>query len=191
MNRRLKQLSLGMISCILTMGLTLSAQAIEFNISWTGINDYTMTGMFGYNDSLINTGAIDKTQIDSLMIEGFLNNVSIGTWDLADGQGAGAPPFNFNFDTTAETFLVGGNSDTNTGQRWNFLGNPGLGFVSGGAAQGLTLNGVFIGDSSSPFSPSTLVATQKASAPIPEPSTMILFGTGLASIIAWQRKRAV
>lgn len=46
-----------------------------------------MTGMFSYSDALINTGAINGSQIDTLMIDILLNGVSQGTWNLADGQG--------------------------------------------------------------------------------------------------------
>ena len=86
-----------------------------------------MTGMFGYDDSLINTGAIDGTQIDFLMIEGFLNGGSIGTFagtSTAEQRGD-ADPFNFNFNTTTQTFIVGGSAFGATGQSWNsgFLSN--------------------------------------------------------------------
>ena len=64
-----------------------------------------MTGMFGYDDSLINTGAINGTQIDFLMIEGFLNGGSIGTFagTSTAEQRNDADPFNFNFNTTTES----------------------------------------------------------------------------------------
>jgi len=90
------------------------SHAIGFTISWTGTGGYTMTGMFSYSDALINTGAIDETQIDTLMIDVLLNGVSQGMWNLADGQGAGADSFNFTFDTTTETFVVGGNSSSSS-----------------------------------------------------------------------------
>ncbi|MDR4485926.1 MAG: hypothetical protein R3B83_00095 [Nitrospirales bacterium] len=83
------------------------SHAIGFNVGWTGSGGYSMTGMFSYSDALINTGAINGSQIDTLMIDILLNGVSQGTWNLADGQGPGASAFNFNFNTTTETFLVG------------------------------------------------------------------------------------
>jgi hypothetical protein len=49
------------------------SHAIGFNISWTGTGGYSMTGMFRYDDSLINTGAIDEGVLTSFMTEGFLN----------------------------------------------------------------------------------------------------------------------
>lgn len=176
------------IAALLVGGIS-TAHAIGFNISWTGANNYTMTGMFGYDDSLINTGAIDETQLDFFMIEGFLNGGSIGTWDLADGVTTSFP-FNFNFDTNTEAFLVSGGGTSNTGQLWNLDGNPGLGFIINGPGnnQGFSLDGLIIANSFLPTSPSNLSATRKASAPIPEPSTMLLLGTGLAGIIAWRRK---
>jgi hypothetical protein len=75
----------GFLAVTLLVTLPTLSHAIAFNIDWTGANGYTMTGMFSYDDSLINSGAIDETDIDTLMIEGFLNSVSIRTWDLADG----------------------------------------------------------------------------------------------------------
>lgn len=173
------------------------AHAIVFNIAWTGSNGYSMTGMFSYDDSLIGTGAINETQLDTLMIEGFLGMASIGTWDLADGQGTGAGTFNFNFDTTTEQFLLGGNSSSGSGQLWNFFGNPGLGFGSGNRGQllsnnGPALNGSFllIEDLSQEEINATLTATR-----IPEPFTVECAGfeppMNISPVIVKGRKRAL
>ena len=44
---------------------TADAALIGYDISWTGSGGYSMTGMFGFDDLLLNTGAIDETDIDS------------------------------------------------------------------------------------------------------------------------------
>ena len=176
----------------ITLGIAAAPQpanaTLLFDISWTGSGGYSMTGMFGYDESLINTGAIDETQISGMMIEVFLNNASQGTWDLSiDGIFA---TFNFNFDTTTETFLVGGKSDSLTGQEWNFNPSgstcpaPGVGFGSGSGAQLLCVNnggpvGLIV------IASSTLSASRK----VPEPSTLALFAIGLAGLGFVTRRR--
>ena len=67
------------VAAALVSGYATSANAIAFNIDWTGSGGYTMTGMFSYDDSLIGTGAIDENDVMSFMIEGFLNGGSVGT----------------------------------------------------------------------------------------------------------------
>ena len=163
------------------------SHAIGFNIGWTGSGGYSMTGMFSYSDALINTGAIDETQIDTLMIDVLLNGVSQGTWNMADGQGAGALAFNFNFNTTTETFLVGGLSPGLTGQRWNFMANPGVGFISGNSAQSVNIDGTSFGSVS--ITLRRLTATRKTAPPIPEPSTFLLFGTGMLGLLGYAARR--
>ncbi len=169
------------------MGMAGTANAILFDISWTGAGGYTMDGMFGYNDALIGTGAINETQIDSLMIEVFLSGASQGTWDLvADGDQAGA--FNFNFDTTTLLFAEGGFSDSSTGQDWNVIGGEGCGafggFASGIGGQGVCLGGSFV-SASFDRDMFSLVASTK----VVEPPTLALFAIGLAGLGFMRRRR--
>ena len=89
--------------------------------------------------------AITGAQLSSLVIDGFLSGSPIGSWDLANGF-AGFN-FNFNFNATTLLFAQSGNSGGSNGQDWNdTLGgntcpNPGFGFTSGSAGQGLCVNG--------------------------------------------------
>jgi len=162
-----------------------AASAISFDISWTGANGYSMTGMFSYDDSLIGTGAIDETDIDSLMIEGFLSGSSIGSWSLPAVTPTG---FNFNFDTNTQTFIIGGTSTGTSGQRWNVeTGASGLGFNSGNPNQALALDGVYFTDSIIKTAVSTLTATPSA---VPVPAALYLFGSGLIGLAAVARRKA-
>ena len=143
-----------------------AAQAISFNISWTGANGYKLTGMFGYNDSLIGTGPITGGQLDFFMMEVFQNTTSLGTWQPSQGG-----DFNFNFNTTTGQFLVGGSSDSTTGQVWGLSG-PSVSFASGNSGQ-VVGNPSFIFDSFILVAQSTLTATVQQPIPIPEPSSSL------------------
>jgi hypothetical protein len=158
-----------------------SARAIGFDISWTGSNGYTMSGMFSYDDSLIGTGAIDETDLDTLMIEVFLNAASQGTWDLADGSGG---QLSFNFNATTEVFVIGGDVGTTSGQVWNHTANPGVGFISGNAGQLISVNGAQIGFIA--VGSSTLTATRKV---VPEPSPLAFLLSGLGALAFAARQR--
>ena len=157
------------------------ASAITIAISWTGANGYTLSGTMIYSDSLIGTGAIDETDIDSLTIEGFLNNVSIGTWDLADGS---TTTININYDTDTQSFIVGGSSGGTSGQLWNWQGATGVGFISGSPNQLLSLDGSNIPASSVLTSGGNLTATV-----VPVPAAAYLFASGLAGLIGFARRK--
>ena len=162
----------------------------SYDISWTGSNGYTMTGLFEYTDSL--SGTINGSQLDSFSIQGFKNGTSIGSWNPSSEQ-LSSSSFNFNFDTTTETFLTGGRSDSLTGQLWNVPNSLGLGFFSGNSSQGFWINGrleptsqLIIGSTVTTvgLSPSTLHAI-----PNPEPSTILLLGTGLLGLLLYRHRQ--
>lgn len=171
------------------------SEAAGFNISWTGANDYTMQGMFSFDGSLLNTGVIDESAVDTFMIEGFLSNVSVGTWDFfADGL-VGEDTFNLNFDTDVLQFVVGGLSTGPQGQNWGTSAAgmtceaTAFGFSSGSSSQALCTSGAFNLSSSIPIASSTLLATPKGVPPIPEPTTLFLMGGGLLVGAALRRRR--
>lgn len=175
-----------LLSAICLLSFSAHSYATSYDIAWTGANGYTMTGMFQYADNL--TGTINETQIDSLSIEGFQDSASVGSWDLTDGG-----LFNFNFDTSSGTFLTGGRSDSTTGQAWNVPNSGGFGFFSGNSLQGLYINGAFepastitIGSTvtTAGLVPSTLRAIAN-----PEPSTILLFGTGIGGLLAYRIRK--
>ena len=139
------------LGVILFSVIPLHAHALLMDIEWAGANGYSLTGQFSYSDSLIGTGAIDRTSLDTFEITGFHNDVEIGSWDyIADGLDAGYL-FNFNFDTTLETFLVGGDSYSSNGQLWNTTSGAStcntFGFGSGRTAQAVCVEGRLVGSS--------------------------------------------
>ncbi|BCL63191.1 hypothetical protein DGMP_38840 [Desulfomarina profundi] len=170
------------------------AEAVSFDISWTGAGNYTMEGSFSYSDTLIGTGRIDETSLTSFNIEGFLSGTSLGTFDFfTDTPLLGSDTFNFNFDSTSETFYTGGYSADDFGQDWGvsigggFAATTGFGFSSGSGSQGIA-NPSWLSVSSIPVSQSTLIAT-RSSDPVPEPATMLLFGTGLIGLAGSRIRR--
>ncbi len=169
-----------------------SAHAIEFDVSWTGSDGYSLSGAFGFDDSLLNTGAIDETDIDFLSFEVFDNGASLGSASGVSGDGfagLGGTSFNFNFDSTSFSLATGGDSAGTEGQDWNFDG-PGVGFASGSRAQLVSLdnNGGFA-SSSVPANASTLEASVSA-VPLPGALGLLFAGLGLMSAFRMAGRRA-
>lgn len=161
-----------------------TAHAAEFDLTWTDAARYSMTGSFGFDDSLLGAGAIDETDIDFLTIRVFDNGASLGTTIGVAGDGfagMGGATFNFNFDATTFEFSQGGNSADPTGQDWNFQG-PGVGFASGARNQQVTLNGASILDSAIGADVGTLQASV-SQVPLPGALGLLLAGLGLFGVL--------
>lgn len=176
-----------LLSAVCLVTFSAHGYATSYDIAWTGANGYTMTGIFYYADNL--TGTINGTQIDALSIAGFKDGAPMGSWDLTSGQ-----LFNFNFDTNSGTFLTGGQSDSTSGQAWNVPNNSGaFGFFSGNRLQGLHINGKFEPDSTiiigSTVQTIGLVPSTLHAIPNPEPSTILLFGTGIGGLLAYRIRK--
>ncbi len=169
--------------------------AATYNIDWTGNNGYSMTGLLSFDDALMDTGAIDETQISELSIDVMLNGVSLGTRSLTDdGPGSHASTFNLNFDTTVGQFIVGGHSLSISGQNW-FTSSGGsrcdtVGFSSGAGAQGIC-QGFWSFSSSIPIGQPTLNATLAMSVvPLPAGGLLLLTAMGGLGIARRRRKTA-
>ena len=180
--------------------LPTAAQAYVVWFSWTGDttasnngNFWTLNGVFSYSNSLIDSGAIDETDLDSFSIEVFLNNVSQGTWDMTQGSTysvSGILPdgtFNFNYDTSAEAFIVGGARLDAQGQVWNFRGDFGVGFESGSQDQKVSVADVKYEDSSILTGNSTLAVY--ATSAVPVPPAVYLFATGMLGLVGIARRK--
>lgn len=142
---RIRQ-AVALVLCLFAGAVT----AAQYDIGWTGDDGYTMSGSFSFDDSLLNTDAITETDIDSLIIEVFLNGASQGSWSLVDDGFVTqdtTDSFNFNFDLTTEAFPDPGTfaSSSSVGQLWNFAGQGAdcgntVGFSSGGNSQAVCVN---------------------------------------------------
>lgn len=168
-----------------------NAAPVTYSIAWTGSSNYSLSGSFSFDEALLGTGAITGTSLNSFAIEVFLAGVSAGTWDyFANGVAPGGAVFNFNFNTTTESFAVGGSSPSANGQLWNAIAGSGLGctgrvgFISGASAQGVCIDGLTFGSIST--SQSTLTAARVGA--VPEPGSAWLLALGLAGVLALRRR---
>lgn len=173
-----------------------NAQAATYSIAWTGSMGYSLTGQFSFSDALVGTGAIDESDLIDFTFSVFLNGAFQGQWNLGSPLGAGAQPFNFNFDTITETFLVGGAASGPTGQLWNMeelsgaeCGYPGVGFASGPVKEGVCVNDYWQGPIVVNNGSTNLVAT-RLRAEVPEPTTLALFSIGVVGLGLARRRMA-
>ncbi len=161
-----------------------NAGIIGYDFEWTGTSNYTMTGMFTFDEADAVDGAIRDSEVASLMFEGFLSGVSIGSTSNAHLLAG----FNFNFDATAGQFFLNGLTTGDSGQLWNAAsGATGVGFNSGSGASALEMNGVCCDGFINNPNPLTAALTT-IPAPVPAPATLALFGLGLAGL-GWNRRK--
>ncbi len=173
-----------------------AAQAAVYTLSWTGNNSYAMTGSFAFDDALLGTGRINSSVLTAFSINGYQGATAIGSFDLfADGPLVPPDTFNFNFDTTTETFYVGDLSFGLNGQDWGVGagGTPcnttGFGFSSGSGSQGLCVGGNWVGASAISVGASTLTASRGTSVPVPVPGTLALAGLALLGVALGRSRR--
>ena len=113
--------------------------------------------------------------------EGTLAGTILGTSNPVSGSISAGDPINFMFPTTIA--LTPNNvyvAEILFSTIDNFLTTSGSNPYSGGQVVGLGLDGTDY----------KFREGLSAGNPIPEPSTLLLLGTGLAGIIAWRRKQA-
>jgi hypothetical protein len=158
----------------LLLPATSNASIIGYNFEWTGSNNYTMSGMFTYDDLDATDGAIRDGEVVSIMFEGFLSGVPIGSNNDAHNQAG----FNFNFNAVSGQFFLGEYSGSDDGQRWNVDGGAGLGWLTGSGSSHFNLDGSSVTESLQ-WNPSTLTASIKK---VPEPTTLLFLGLGLAGL---------
>ena len=179
--------AVGLATALATFS-TANAALITYDIGWTGNNDWTLSGEFSIDESLLGTGAITAAHLNSMSFSLFL----AGAFQAAFALDVNAIPsgYNFNFDTNSEELLVGGLSTGPEGQRWNFLGSTGAGFGSG-VAEVASIDGLPVSPDSSIFvSNSTLVATRQVDpAPVPEPGSIALLGLGVIALMLLRARR--
>ena len=158
------------------LSFSANAAPVSFDISWFGPNNYSMTGSFSFDDSLLGIGTIDETDVVSMSLEAFENGVSLGSTSIS--------PRNLNFDTITETFIVTDLSLGPMGQSWNTDGS-GIGFASGRRAELLYVDGEFIPDSRLDKPLSGLTATRSV---VPIPAAIWFFASALTGLGLMRRK---
>lgn len=162
------------LATLLALPIVGYTAVIDYSLTWSGSGGYSLNGDFSYDDLNAADGAIRDTEVLSLNLEGFLNGVSQGFTSV----NTAVPSFNFNFDTSAGQFFLGGAGNGPFGQNWNFRGN-GIGFSAGGGASTMSVGNQFVGFIGNP---SNLTATL-----VPVPSTLSLLL--LAGISGMRRAR--
>ena len=158
--------------------------AAAYNVKWTGADDWTLTGMFSFDDGLLGSTLVTEADLDVMMIEIFENGASQGTWDyFADGVDAGAD-MNFNFNALAGKFRTGGVSNSDDGQRWNACGN--VGFASGDSHQRACFGGAERGRIT--LADGILEVSKKVIPPVPLPAPLLLLAGALGALRLVRRK---
>lgn len=128
------------------------AQAAKFQFCWIGNSGYTMRGIIGFPDALLDTGIITERSVTEFAIFGFRDGIPIGSWSL--DQLTPDTTWELYFDTTALEFPTGGHWQDLSYQAWNANGEVndcgigGFGFNGGNYAQDVCIDNVWIEASS-------------------------------------------
>ena len=128
--------------------LAAPALAETRHICWRGENGYTMTGTLTFPDRLAWAELIDETEVDRLVIEGFLDGAPLGRWDSADRGPETSWLLRYSPREGRFPLLGGGIYQAwNANGAVNDCGIPGFGFNAGNSGQDVCVDGVFRTDS--------------------------------------------
>lgn len=173
---------------LLTLSGVANAGLIAYDWTWTGgSSGNNAIGTMSYSDSLANTGVITASSISGFSIQGYTGTNLRFAWDLATGTQSN--PFQLSFDTTSGALVFGGFYPTaldsvvwgDDSQAALVCGNGSCGFLG----SGLTFDGISVSDKSQ------FVFSLAAPTSVPEPTSILLLGAGLACIGLARKKKKV
>ena len=143
--------------------------------------------------------SVNNNAVITLFFNDFYSLDSIELWqgDFANGVPGGIEFITASFAGLTETlggtpFSTPGSSFVNRNDRYSLLGST----LSGVATNQLTLSSISLGNCCFAFSISEIrldgdLVGSPPNPTIPEPTTMLLFGSGLAGLIGWRYRRTM